>query len=1001
MFSKKLGVIFGLSLMLGACNLPLNENPPAPSDINAKLDGSACLEEAMPALESFIQGTGSPNQIIGFWDCLSTAVSSFEKSTRGRYEDRFTALELVNFVERYFMSNGEKISPALQLEIFKMKQLFMGGNDQSITRDEMRIAIQVFEQLKIISVRMNPYMKVYSMNWKTADVQSLDSDMKYFEDANLEIQQASKDVADIIAKNGRAYKLESFVLLLTELSKFSDSPWSWLAKFDDAMPLVYQLKKALAGGKEAEVEPTEWRRFFLLSSRGYIQYLRYFYFISEASGKKTLSQNIVYITRSVDDLFSYLGDMVEGKQEKTLTRSELLNILQALTKFVPDLKVTDSFLIELMKIKRIFFGGRIDYFEKADFDRARIKLETFRLMAEEFLTYAKVYGMEWIPAEGLTADEKLAYFRKAETGLVNFATTVGENLENSYDLNDLNKLAKELDTFFGPPEKPETPTLEARAKKLVPLLITGKNVILDDSDSLVGTNNRDASRALWKDFLSFSAQGFARYLYYNYFVAGQKISTGSGIKNMQTLLNETSDYLEKMLSRKAGQTITFAEFGKVWKSLQSAEFLPEKMTASALDKVTKALFQRMLLSPERRLSGVKPNGLTKESLSVLKTEFAIWGGSQEFLDWLYSNVPAGQGRPKSQILAAIGANPTSEGLKEMNLIYGSGLEVSFDLMGRMVIGKPAAYYLRETADNLNLVRAAARLVMRGYASDMTRIKNYGGVSEAELKILFADLKELLVQLEMIGPNNKNFAESRFRDGNLFTSVSNGDDFMDFKESVQLVMMITSGLKLDSVLYKELDADCRINESSKDKDEWTVDYNCMANVYKPKLPTLFASMPDLVWYMKRMSKTQYDTFFANMVKAAGYSSQLTGSLVKMKDLSQFPHVTQYVEMIFQKFDTDRNGFLDTGEAMKAFPTFRNILLTASNGKLKKEKDLKGLFTWLLKYGKPPGGLMKNLKFILIWVPKGEKGWDVWADREKLATILGVIAEETARAELSAL
>jgi hypothetical protein len=112
--------------------------------------------------------------------------------------------------------------------------------------------------------------------------------------------------------------LDSFVVLLKELSKFSSDPWPWLKDIEEAMPLVHKLKKSLAGGSEADVEPLEWRRFFLLSSRGYIQFLRYNYFINNPKNAGT-AQELIYVTRSVDDLFSYLGDMVDGKPEKTRT----------------------------------------------------------------------------------------------------------------------------------------------------------------------------------------------------------------------------------------------------------------------------------------------------------------------------------------------------------------------------------------------------------------------------------------------------------------------------------------------------------------------------------------------------------------------------------------------------------------------------------------------------------------------------------------------------------
>jgi hypothetical protein len=922
--------------------------------------------------------------------------SSFEKSTRGRYEDRFTARELANFVEQNFMGKNEKISTELITEIFKLKQLFVGGASDSISRVEMKMAINVIGQFKTISLRLIPYMKVYSLNWETSDShQSFEDDIRYFENANLEIQQAGKDIADIIEKNGLAYHLDSFVVLLKELSKFDNDPWLWIKDVEEAMPLVHKLKKSLAGGSEADVEPLEWRRFFLLSSRGYIQFLRYNYFINNPKNAGT-AQELIYVTRSVDDLFSYLGDMVDGKPEKTLTRAELLDILQALTRFIPKLKVTDPLLIELMKVKTLLFGGRIDVFEKADFDRAREKLETFRKLAEQFIKYAKVYTLAWNNPI-MTSEEKMQYFRDAEASLQQFAEKVGENLEGRYDLKDLMALARELDHFYGD-ENLEKRSLEERAKKLVPVLIVVKNIIFTDNDSLVGTGvTNQITRAQWRDFLGFSAQGYSKFLYFNYFVKGQSISSGEGLAQAEAFVAEATAYLEKILARKksSDNQITFVELGNLLAVFESAEILPNNMTAASLNSVVKAVFQRMLITPERRLGGAQINGLSQEALVNLRGEFAIWAGGQRFNDWLYKGIPAEQGRPGSEVNAAL-AGGTSEGLKELKMIYGSGLDVAFDSLGRMRISKPGAYYLRSTADYINLIRQGARMVLRGYGGDLTRIKNYEGITLPELKLLYADIRGLLAEMNLISPTNKTFADARFRDGNLFTSNSNGDSYLSFKEVTHLAMMITSGLKIDSFFYKEIEHQCPINHESRYKDDWTIEFKCLTPFYKARLLENFSSMPEMARYIKAMDKDAFDDFYLNMMKAAGYAPE-SGPLVKLGDLSQFPHVTQYVEIIFQQYDVDRDGYLNTQEAMKAFPTFRNILLEASKGKLKSDKKLKGLFTWLLKYAKAPEGTTQGIKFLLWWVPKGEKGWVVSADRGRLAKILGFIADSTAAAE----
>ncbi|MNL09129.1 hypothetical protein D3C87_1298780 [compost metagenome] len=66
---------------------------------------------------------------------------------------------------------------------------------------------------------------------------------------------------------------------------------------------------------------------------------------------------------------------------------------------------------------------------------------------------------------------------------------------------------------------------------------------------------------------------------------------------------------------------------------------------------------------------------------------------------------------------------------------------------------------------------------------------------------------------------------------------------------------------------------------------------------------------------------------------------------------------------------------------------------------EEKDLWDLFTFILKYGKPPESLGEKVRFQFFWKDKPEK-WDIWADRTQLAKILGYIADKVAEAELVA-
>lgn len=980
------------------CNLPMGEKPPEPVPPDAGFgDQTKCLDKLVPEFEKFIKGTAKKAEVMATWDCIGSVVSLFEKSVRGRYEDRFTSRELANFIEQNFLEN-KTINDSTLLEVFKVKQLLVGGSNTQVTREEMGRFVRVIKQIRDIAVRLNPYMKLYSLNWKVGGYSSLDSDVKYFEAGNLELQLAVKELATLIEVNGQSYEIFSIYRLLKEMSVFSSESWAWLEDLEEAIPLVQKLKKTLTGGSETVIEPSEWRRFALLGGRGYIQYLRYYYFLKKMDSIGSGPQ-LIYITRSIDDFFSYLGDMVDGKPEKTLTRQELLSILEAISDFIPNFHISDAFLIEAMKIKVLFFGGKIDLFEKADFERAREKLEAFRTLTEKFLAHVAVYGLSWNPSE-MPSEEGLAYHQTAEDNLVEFGKKLGENLEYSYDLKDLIQFAKEFDLLY-PRKSEDEKSFGEVAEDFIPILISFKNIIFSDEDSVVGKSGsyqtqegRRNAKQQWSDFLSISGKLYSRYTYYYYFLRNKDMLTGWGLDRVKDLVKDSSNFLDVLVRRKPAvptQQISFLELNRLWTSLKAAEFIPKKMSVKSLDALTKVTFQKFLIPPEKRLMGDLPQGLTLQGVQSIRDEFSIWFENQRFLDQVYTGKPQDEGQYGATILAALQSAPVATGLEELKMVYSTPVALSFDTLGRMVITKPEAPYLRKTSDLANAIRALGRLVVRSYAMDLARVDlKTGGVTLEEANTLFKDVQAFVIELGLLDPRNENFMKNRFLDANLFTAWSNGNSYLEFKEAVNLVMMLWSGVEIDSMLFEILDNECSISKPTDYKDDWMVSINCVQQVYMREVPDKFAAMPDFMRFLNGLSQDQKTEVFMNLLKAAGYKPKPDGT-IPVGDLALFPQVTQYVETVFQKFDANRDGHLNTKEAMVAFPTFKEILKEAAGGKLKSDKQLKALFAWLLRYAKPPESTKDFVKFLVWWMPKGENGWDVNADREKLVKILGFIAD----------
>lgn len=982
------------SFQLIGCNLPLFESPPPPDPVNVSLgDSEGCMSGVFPVLESFFSGKAQEAQLTATWNCVGSALDTFDKSVAGRYEDRFTSKEVGHFIEQYFLDDGEKITDEMMYQIFLIKQLFVGGNVETITRVELRNLQKVVAEIKVITLDVNPYMLIYSLNWKPQRDYS-DLDLEKFEVANLALQKAAKDLAGIIERNGKAYDLSNFVPLLKELGKLATDGWPWIADVEKTMPLVKKLKKTLSGGDESMIEPKEWLRFALLGARGYVQYMRYNYFIKNmplSSGGNYLA----YFIRSIDDLFSYLGDMVEGKQGQVLTRSELLEVAESLSNLIPDFKVSDDLLKEIMKLKVVLFGGRIDLFVKADFDRARGKLNEFRQITQKFLDYKDLFAQNWVTT-GLTDAQKLSTMKLAEVNILEVARRIGGIIEAPYDLSSLNKLANEFERLYPTKDPDKTPWNEL-ADQYVPLLIVGKQIVLSDETNILGSGTNSEISRQWGQVLEFAGSLYMRYLTYVYFLKGYEIEDTSVSFGADRLVNDSLNIINNLLSTKNNMEISFAELDRLAGAFVKSKMLPELITEKTLQQTIRTAINKVLLPPEERLLGVTVGGLGLKATKVIRNEFALWIENQKFFEIEFAGLKPDQGRTAEQILGDIEKLVGTVALIEMKMALTGKIALSYDSTGRILLDEPSLPYTKNAMTLFNIVRSGSRLLTRSFAMDLNRIVGYIGLTEKEVGDLYLELRPILSELKIVHPKDDDFGVSRFRDAGLFTDVGDGDANASFVEVSRLLMLLLSGIENDSLTYDPMESQkiCAVDKhNSVYKDDWTTDIPCVKEHYYLNIPKMYLGMPSFLKFNAQLDRARFDKMFLNLLIAAGHSEK-DGDLLYVGDLALVPQIMQYIEAFYLVFDANKNGQIETPEALQSYPRFETILKSVSG--LTKENELKALLTWMLKYGKPPESLAEKIKFKTWWIPKGESGWSVNAERDQMASILAFIAKAIEQAK----
>lgn len=1006
------------ALFTQGCSLSTSDQPPALKDQEFKAgDRVNCLSQVLPTLSGFVNGSARPQEVEATWDCFRAALNLYSTYVRGREENRYTARELATFFETYFFANL-KINDRLLLEIMHIKQIVVGGDELYLTREELAKLIAFSQDMKVLSLRVLPYMRVYSLNWRVSAVRTLDRDIQYFEDANAVIQETMKDLAAIIAKNKNTYTISNVSVLLDEMSKLYGAHWDIVDQIEKVMPLVQKLKKTLAGGDEFRVAPNEWRRFTLLSARGYIQFLRYYYFIQKNPGS-TGAAELVYLARSFDDLFSYLGDMVTEKPQGYLTRTEIYEVLQALSVFLPSVQISEIFVLEVMKLKQVLIGGSLDYFTPQDFLNARSKVEAIRQITEKFLKYVDVYNFVWKPNPA-TLDDNFKYFREAEANLADLLRALAGLAEAPYDLNDFLIFAEEFEKIV--PPKGEEFSFAKALRRYLPVVKTGRQVYFSNTGDII-------AKSEWTPFLLYIGQIYAKAIQLRYFVMSPDVSiqNEAGLSMATVFVRESLQTIDKLIDQKPRKVVTFDELENLVAAFQPMEFWPEKFDLETLNGFIKTVLTKFLNDPEKRIKKQFPAGLTKQATTVLLSEYKLWESGQRLLSALYQADPNAFISPQA-IQKALKAAPKDPSQPELLSIYLSPQTRAVDSKNRLVISNTGSSYSYNSTVRVNLARMIARLMIRSSAGELKRVQTQPGITKDEANALFQEVKPLAVSLDLLKESNTTFANSRFLESNLFTPRGDGDNLVNFIEATDLVINILSGLKLNQMASDLLKSEdptvgCPVVQA---KDGERVSINCFTNVYRQHLSDVFLSMPDLAKSMAKMPRCtliskapwiaeptlnseqararlpdygiedvegyiqtcnkSFDMMLLNMLKTSGYKTEPKG-IVALSDAALVPHIMQYIESIMQRFDHNKDGVLSKNEAMGAYPVFKTVLADVSG--FSDDLTLKGLLAWFLIHGKPPEGTWEQIKFFVIF-RADEANWKINAEREKLAAILGFIA-----------
>ena len=228
---------------------PANE----PIHINLK-GGGECLTKFSVRLSEFVDGKLDSDQISSFWNCLSSTISEFERMSAGDPNggDNYSPRALRRFIQKYFLSS--QLSDGLLSAFMEVKRVFLSGSTETVTRMELRRLDDLFQQLKVMSLDVQPHVNVIFRNRTHASDQEL-------RESTQALQTAVMRLATWLSEQKQTYRFSQMSELMKELKRFLVANGSSGDSFDSVMKaavLLPETKAILIAGDKGSIQGEEW-----------------------------------------------------------------------------------------------------------------------------------------------------------------------------------------------------------------------------------------------------------------------------------------------------------------------------------------------------------------------------------------------------------------------------------------------------------------------------------------------------------------------------------------------------------------------------------------------------------------------------------------------------------------------------------------------------------------------------------------------------------------------
>jgi hypothetical protein len=715
----------------------------------------------------------------------------------------------------------------------------------------------------------------------------------------------------------------------------------------------------------------------------------------------------------VQEMFQCVDDSIQLFLERTKTSTpgvyqptELRNFLEKF--FFGEARISSELMAETMEFKRSILGGRGDLLTSDELRTLRRIVSGFR---DQMLKLEVHRPLTLERLSGLPTEQQDAVLADIKQGLADFGTLLAET-SGDYPIIRLEGLFTEFEKVY-PSE-----ALRSLVDRL-PLIRAMKPV-------LMGTSQDEFRPEEWPRFLVSLGRLLGIYVKSRPLLPDEqgifsvKAGCGAGREKLSAAMLDLFAMFDEAVRHHGGlRMIPFVELDRVFDQFKPGDL--GKVKPVTAKRLMRPVFRKFLAGLNEGFLGREAEGLTRLGLDRARRAFLDWSDNQRYIEGVFSSLgrfDCGDladrtGQLPRYLWSDIESVPieTAMGVARVQDLHprtqasvqafrglisrirpqqgSSGIMMEIDAL------RPSMRHTFNSLSVTNVLGVGYVLGQQGYRDRRNdAVRKAAGQPQAmagpEIDALSNDLRDISIDLQFMDPNGPEGGGARFRDGNLFTYSGNGDQVLDMLEGVELFSLLLSGQEAGTNLHRLLEKECPsigggVFETQIIEKECAIEYlfDHLDEVY-PHLPGLRAHLEALAAQRPAGSIRDSATLFLEQlfrIATKGSQTPQYVGLLEFHALSVIPH---YMEVTFVSYDADRNGVLNTDEALAAFPKFEPVLRQMANDPSLSRSDLEALFAYLLDRGRAPETTLEKLGF-LLWSWRGRDDWNLRVPRKRILDI----------------